>query len=342
MPRTSLSELNEEVIAEYEQQKLNNRQQAKQQALHIQSQLSNPSKKKKKKKSGSNDNESSTSSFSFFSSAANQTASASALTSSSSSSSSSSRRSTSSGGRCTNFLLYYFFPIFFLLIGVGLLLHNAPPAFDPAVLQEIIDRAHLHSKEYDKLHARWSVNPLTGQQEEELIGSETQVQRFNATVQFIQNELHKAYPKHITKNNIWTTNLAGGFKTGMLVLHGSLTEYVMIWGTNIPTTGHSGRNLAEFHDWIIAGEGEWWREHGLTVERHRKGDYVHTNYLHGGMIHLQRGTWMLEYCHGIIPALLPFGLADSLVSSLDPVTIIRSLVIYGRLVIKELIYNFKI
>lgn len=38
-------------------------------------------------------------------------------------------------------------------------------------------------------------------------------------------------------------------------MHASLTEYVAVWGSAVDTTGHSGRNWAEFHDWIISGNG---------------------------------------------------------------------------------------
>jgi hypothetical protein len=64
--------------------------------------------------------------------------------------------------------------------------------------------------------------------------------------------------------------------------------------------------------------------------------------LPGGVVQLTNGTWMLEHCHGVIPALLPFGLGDAIFSSMDLVTIYRSLTAYGRLVIKELIENGKI
>lgn len=119
----------------------------------------------------------------------------------------------------------------------------------------------------------------------------------------------------------------------------------MIWGSQVATTGHSGRNLAEFHDFILSGEGIWWKEGGLALVSATPSNdhsYLHTPYLQGGIVHLTNGTFMLEYCHGIIPALLPFGLGDTIFSSMDLVTLYRSLTAYGSLTIKELWENGKI
>lgn len=115
----------------------------------------------------------------------------------------------------------------------------------------------------------------------------------------------------------------------MLLFHGSLSEYVMIWGSAVDTTGHSGRNWAEFHDWIISGEGIWWKEGGITVKKEKTGtrhytntvnnvflimflilfllyvlsitlgSYMYTPTFQGGIVQLKSNTWMLEHCHGV-------------------------------------------
>jgi C-8 sterol isomerase len=128
----------------------------------------------------------------------------------------------------------------------------------------------------------------------------------------------------------------------MVLLHGSFSEYVIIWGAQLPTTGHSGRNWARFHDWLMSGEGQWWPEGALDVEHHGEGSFRQTEPFTGGVVHLTHSTWMLEYCHGVIPALLPFGLADAVLSSLDPITVFNSFRAYGRLIITELTQNYKI
>jgi hypothetical protein len=96
---------------------------------------------------------------------------------------------------------------------------------------------------------------------------------------------------------------------------------------------------------ILSGSGTWWKEGALTTvtaaASNASSTYVHTPYLQGGIVQLEAGTFMLELCRGVIPALLPFGLGDALFSSMDLITIGKSLYAYGRLTVKELIENGK-
>ena len=64
------------------------------------------------------------------------------------------------------------------------------------------------------------------------------------------------------------------------------------------------------------------------------------------MHHLPRGEargyrmpdrcYALEYARGLIPTMLPFGLADSFTSTLDPKPVLRTMRIYTRAVLGEL------
>lgn len=78
------------------------------------------------------------------------------------------------------------------------------------------------------------------------------------------------------------------------------------------------------------------------MERKTKGQRVFTPFLQGGVVKLEENTWMLEHCRGYIPLLLPFGLADSVLSSLDPFTIGRQLWHYGKMALYQLVVNQKI
>jgi hypothetical protein len=107
----------------------------------------------------------------------------------------------------SSLLKWSLLPVVFALL-VGYLLHaHTTPAFDPAVLRGVAAAARERF-------------PPDGSQA-----------TLHSTVTFVADELARLYPKHIhgRPTDPWITNLAGGFKTAMLILHASTTEYVMIW-----------------------------------------------------------------------------------------------------------------
>ena len=154
----------------------------------------------------------------------------------------------------------------------------------------------------------------------------------------ITEELASRYPGHIyTGPRKWIYNSAGGAKGLLTLLHCSLTEYVILFGTDIGTMGHSGCYRTEVFDWVFAGE--MWCFEGARPERktYRPGSqaYLAADQTKGYRIP-DRG-WMLEYARGPIVTMLPFGLADSLLSTLDHRAIAQTLVGYGRMTIQSLL-----
>ncbi|KAG2466406.1 KATL2 protein, partial [Polypterus senegalus] len=75
-------------------------------------------------------------------------------------------------------------------------------------------------------------------------------------------ELRKKYPGHILPDEDlkWVFVNAGGWMGSMCLLHASLTEYVLLFGTAVDTSGHSGRYWAEISDTIISGTFRQWKE----------------------------------------------------------------------------------
>lgn len=55
-------------------------------------------------------------------------------------------------------------------------------------------------------------------------------------------DLEKKYPGHILpeESRQWQFVNAGGWMGSMYLLHASLTEYVLFFGTAVDTQGHSG------------------------------------------------------------------------------------------------------
>lgn len=61
----------------------------------------------------------------------------------------------------------------------------------------------------------------------------------NTTISSVVRQLNGRYPGRILKNPPWMFNNAGGAMGAMLVLHCSLVEYVIIFGTAVGTEGHT-------------------------------------------------------------------------------------------------------
>lgn len=154
----------------------------------------------------------------------------------------------------------------------------------------------------------------------------------------ITEALLEHYPRHVRPGPPrWIFNNAGGAMGQLHLLHASLSEYLIFFGSAVGTEGHSGRYATAVSDWMIAGE-MWCQIEGRT-ERQTYGP--------GQMAHLERGQtkayrlpsggWMLEYARGPIPQMLPFGLADSILSTLDYSAVGRTLHQYGGLVLRSLL-----
>lgn len=153
----------------------------------------------------------------------------------------------------------------------------------------------------------------------------------------LHGTLQERYPGHIAPTLKWVLNNAGGAMGAMTFLHASLTEYLLIFGTPIGTEGHSGRFWANDYFYILAGE-QW---------AYGPGDLERTVFRPGDMHHLPRGSargykipeycWAVEYARGVIPTMIPFGLADMVVSTLDFPTIAQTLSLYGRSCVKQLL-----
>ncbi|XP_050799668.1 sigma non-opioid intracellular receptor 1-like isoform X2 [Gopherus flavomarginatus] len=119
-------------------------------------------------------------------------------------------------------------------------------------------------------------------------------------------ELRKKHPGHILPDEDlqWVFVNAGGWMGSMCLLHASLTEYVLLFGTAVDTGGHSG-------DIIVQKSGE-----AMAVQ-------------------WSAGTWMVEYSSGFIPPSLVFVLADTIFSTQDIVTFFYTLRVYAKALLLE-------
>ncbi|KAI8993131.1 ERG2/sigma1 receptor-like protein [Pilobolus umbonatus] len=158
-----------------------------------------------------------------------------------------------------------------------------------------------------------------------------------AMLENIAADLQKEYPGHITTKEEWVFNNAGGAMGSMWILHASIFEYVIIFGTPVGTEGHTGRYFAD--DYFIILEGEQWayKAGELSREVYKPGEMHHLPRGHAQQYKIPEHAWALEYAQGWIPLMLPFGFADTFFSTLDFFTLYDTLRITGKAIISELL-----
>lgn len=158
-----------------------------------------------------------------------------------------------------------------------------------------------------------------------------------AMVRALITDLDRLYPGHIEHTENWIMSLVGGATGVMTVLHCSLTEYLLIFGTPVGTTGFSGRYRIDIFDFLLAGEMWTFTEESCgerTVTR--PGD---TAVLRRGQVkgyRVSEGAWMLEYGRGPIVTCLPMGVIGA-ITSLDGRTLWKTLSVSTRLTYKALL-----
>jgi len=159
-------------------------------------------------------------------------------------------------------------------------------------------------------------------------------------IQHIVTNLTLTYPSNQIKLNLdsseWVFNNAGGAMGAMYIIHASITEYLIIFGTPLGTEGHTGLHTADDYFNILVGEQWAFLPGGLEMERYKPG-MVH--FLPRGtakQYKMHEGCFALEYARGWIPLMLPFGLADIFTSTLYLVTLYHTVRITGREIIRNI------
>ncbi|KAJ7104530.1 ERG2/sigma1 receptor-like protein [Mycena belliarum] len=161
-------------------------------------------------------------------------------------------------------------------------------------------------------------------------------------IQFIVANLTQTYPSSQVKINTdvneWMFNNAGGAMGAMYLLHASITEYLIIFGTPLGTEGHSGVHTADDYFNILVGEQWAFAAGQLEMERYTPGM---VNHLPRGIktkqYKMHEGCFALEYVRGWVPPMLPFGFMDTFTSTLDFFTLYRTVRITSREMVQNLL-----
>ncbi len=152
------------------------------------------------------------------------------------------------------------------------------------------------------------------------------------------SDVAEAYPGYIETKQKWIFNLTGGACGSMTILHASLSEYLIIFGTPIGTEGYSGTYRLDIYDFMI--DGEMWVYIGDNPAERTVFKPGEAAYLAPGQAKAYRCPdygWMLEYGRGFVPSCLPTGLGGGLFVGIDPGIVWDTVKTYGAATIRSLL-----
>lgn len=166
----------------------------------------------------------------------------------------------------------------------------------------------------------------------------------NEAFDFINDELEKKYPGIVVnkKNRRWVLFNGGGAMGQMCVLHSSLTEYIILYGSPLYSQGHSGRYLMDVYDFMIQGETKTYFPGEFKATTFKAGEYSVLPAMSSKGYCCEKDAWMVEYARGVIALGLPYFICSSLFVTVDLVPWATTVYVVAKNIIYNIIVNRKI
>ena len=150
----------------------------------------------------------------------------------------------------------------------------------------------------------------------------------------VGTDLKARYPNDVHLDQPLVFNSAGGIMYQLKIFAMTPSEYIMICGSSIGSSGFSGRHPVAFWDTVLSGEARYMHEADPEPHTYQAGDRIFVDRWQAATIDFPDHCWMLEYARGSLPALLPFGMVNTLFNSLDVKSARHLLTIYTTLALR--------